>query len=459
MSQESDASEADKPPSSVSTVVERTPSADSYERRLPYYEGVLEEEWNDWKWQLRNAIRSLRQLEKVFPFTPEEREQIARVGDVYPILISPYYLSLIEVDNPRDPIRLQAIPSVEELTVGQELEEDPLEEETDSPVPGLTHRYPDRVLMVTTDFCSTYCRHCTRKRLFRVDLPRQKLPDIEAMMAYIREHEEIHDVILSGGDPLTLSLNKLEYILSNLRKIPHIDIIRLGSRVPVTLPQRLFDKELLSMLEKYGPLWCNTHFNHPNEVTKEAALAVKNLLSVGIPVNNQMVLLRGVNDDVDTMRQLCRALLRIRCRPYYLFHCDPVRGAAHFRTSIWKGIEIVEGLRGHISGLGVPLYVVDAPGGGGKIPIMPNYILSANDHSVILRNYEGLIVKYHPFGAPARASSRPSINGKKMDKVGIIRLLQGEEGTLSSVKSPRLERRKHARRNRLRPEERLPHEP
>ncbi|MGH8103669.1 MAG: KamA family radical SAM protein [bacterium] len=419
---------------------------------MTIWKDVTEDEWNDWRWQLKHAIRSWRQLGEALPLTPEELRYAREVGDVYPILISPYYLSLIHPDDPNDPVRAQAVPVLEELTEGQELDEDPLDEETDSPVAGLTHRYPDRVLMFTTDFCSTYCRHCTRKRAFRVDIPRPKLPDIDEMIHYVREHEEVKDVILSGGDPLTLSHMKLEYILRKLREIPHLDMIRLGSRVPVTLPQRLYDKQLLAMLDKYGPIWNNTHFNHPNEVTLDAAKAVDNLLHAGIPVNNHTVLMKGINDDVDTMRTLCRKLLQIKCRPYYLFHCDPVRGVAHFRTSVWKGVEIIEGLRGHISGLGVPTYVIDAPGGGGKIPIMPNYVLSMNDESLIVRNYEGVIVKYYPFGSPGKHPKKNGRNGNgngdarpgvvHWEKVGVSRLLESDETSLARATSPRLQRRK-----------------
>jgi len=290
-----------------------------------------------------------------------------------------------------------AVPMPEEIEIKLG-EDDPLDEEDDSPVEGLTHRYPDRVLMYIASFCPVYCRHCTRKREWLEGEYQRTPEELDRMIAYIRENEEIRDVIISGGDPLASPLHKLEYILQNLRAISSIfDVIRIGSRVPVFLPMRI-NNELTTVLEKYGPIWINTHFNHPNEITPYAEEAVLKLLKAGCPVNNQVVLLKGVNDDLETMKRLLRGLLKIRVRPYYLFHCDPVNGAAHFRTSVWKGIEIIEGLRGHISGLAIPTYVVDAPGGGGKIPLMPNYLLSASDDAVVLRNYEGVIVKYDPDG-------------------------------------------------------------
>lgn len=422
------------------------PSA--YSRRWQFWKDVSEEEWNDWKWQLRNSIRSAEQLKKIFPLTEKEAQTVEEVNKVYPIFITPHYLSLIDPNDPADPIRVQAIPQEAEITYGSELPEDPLEEEVDAPVEGLTHRYPDRALMILTDFCSTYCRHCTRKRLFRKDVARKAYP-LEPMLEYLRRQKKIREVILSGGDPLTYTNSRLEEILKKLRQIPHIEIIRLGSRVPVTLPQRLFDEDLLRILETYGPIWCNTHFNHPREIVKECEIAVKNLLRAGVPVNNQSVLLKGVNDHLETMKSLLLTLLRIRVRPYYLFHADPVRGTAHFRTSVWKGIEIIEGLRGHISGLAIPTYVVDAPGGGGKIPLMPNYLLSASEDSLILRNYEGLIVKYHPVLPNEEMLKQPAFSQ------GVSELFYTRQISVNPFQSPRFHRRNHARRNHLQSEERL----
>jgi lysine 2,3-aminomutase len=314
--------------------------------------------------------------------------------------------------------------------------EDPLEEDQDSPVPGLTHRYPDRVLMITTPVCTMYCRYCTRKRV-TLDKSGWDAPsrNDRRMLEYIRGHEEIHDVVVSGGDPLSLPMNKLRWLLTELAAIPHVDVIRIGTRVPVTLPQRLFDPELIELLAASGKTWIQTHFNHPREVTPESARGIRNLINEGMPVNNHSVLLRGVNDSVVVMRELSRALLRIKVRPYYIFHCDPVTGASHFRTSVWKGIEIVEGLRGHISGLGVPTYVVDGLKGAGKIPLAPNYLVSASESSVVLRNYEGLIFRYDPRGG------LPAPSGQ-YDAIGVSGLLAGQRQSLVPEETPRIQRRR-----------------
>jgi lysine 2,3-aminomutase len=390
--------------------------------KFSQFKNVNLEEWNDWRWQLRNSIRSVEKLSEFIELTENEKIQLKMVTSVYPMFISPYYFSLINPDDPEDPIRKQAIPSIAELVEFNDYdEEDPLHEEIDSPCPGLTHRYPDRVLIVATNFCPTFCRHCTRKRIFKNHGGRRAYLDLSAAVNYLTEHREIKDVVISGGDPLTLPFSVLEKILASIRSIPHIDIIRIGTRTPVTLPQILFDRELLRILEKYGPIWVNTHFNHPAEVTEYSEKAVLNLLKIGIPVNNQSVLLKGVNDTPETMIELSRALLKIRVRPYYIYHCDPVKGVSHFRTSLWKGVEIMERMRGHISGLGVPTYVVDAPGGGGKIPISPNYILSFTEDTVILRNYEGKIFKYHPNGKDSNISSLPFLRQEKGIQIYIRR--------------------------------------
>ncbi|MCI0455215.1 MAG: KamA family radical SAM protein [Candidatus Dadabacteria bacterium] len=415
-----------------------------------FWADVSENEWRDWKWQLKNRIRTFQQLEKLLPFTEDEEERIKRVISTYHVSIPPYYFSLINPDDHDDPIRKQAVPTPEEIEIKLG-EDDPLDEEDDSPVEGLTHRYPDRVLMYIASFCPVYCRHCTRKREWLEGEYQRTPEELDRMLAYIRGHEEIRDVIISGGDPLASPIHKLEYILQNLRAIPHIDVIRIGSRVPVFLPMRIND-ELTSILEKYGPIWINTHFNHPNEITPYSEEAVLRLLKAGCPVNNQAVLLKGVNDDLETMKSLLRGLLKIRVRPYYLFHCDPVNGAAHFRTSVWKGIEIIEGLRGHISGLAIPTYVVDAPGGGGKIPLMPNYMLSASDDAVILRNYEGVIVKYDPDGRLRKGKNgNHNKNGNRKNNVsreatpiGISGLFESDETSIIPRDLPRVRRRRTA---------------
>jgi lysine 2,3-aminomutase len=361
--------------------------------RSHYFPEVPEVDWNDWRWQFRNRVTTLAELERFFPVGDEGRERLAEVLHEFRLGITPYYLSLIDPVDPQDPLRLQAVPSAEESLFGSLGEADPLSEDEFSPVPGIIHRYPDRCLLIATNSCALYCRYCTRKRIMEegdAPLPRSAF---DAMIDYIARTPRIRDVIISGGDPLTWSTARLDELLTRLRAIPHLEIIRLGSRVPVTLPQRI-DDELCAMLGRHGPIWINVHFNHPREVTAEAAVACDRLLRAGIPLNNQAVLLRGVNDDIDVMRSLVHALMRIKVRPYYLYHCDRVRGAHQFRTSIAKGIEIIEALRGHTSGLAVPTYVIDAPEGGGKIPVQPAYLLSYENGRAVLRNFQGRVFHY-----------------------------------------------------------------
>ena len=407
--------------------------------RHPAWAHVPDDQWNDWRWQSQNAVRRPQQVADLLPVSADERRAFEALQAEYKLAIPPYYFSLIDPLDPADPIRLQSVPSPLELAgaAGTE-EDDPLDEDKDSPVPGLTHRYPDRALLVTTHVCTMYCRFCTRKRATMKRGGWDAVSrDDERMVEYVRDHPEIRDVIVSGGDPLTLPLGKLEFFLAGLAAIPHVDVIRIGTRVPVTLPQRLEDDELVEVLESAGKVWIQTHFNHPREITPEATRACDRLRRGGMPINNHAVLLKGVNDSLATQRELCRALLRIKVRPYYLFHCDPVTGAGHFRTSVWKGLEIIEGLRGHMSGLGVPTYVVDAPRGGGKIPMMPNYLISASDEAVVLRNYEGMLVRYHPTGDPI--APRESVETQ-----GVSALLSGRSEALIPEGNPRHRRRKPA---------------
>lgn len=404
-------------------------------RRHPLWHDVPEDDWNDWRWQSQNAIRSVRQLRDLLAFTPEELEAIGSLEGQYKLAIPPYYFSLIRTDDPQDPIRLQSVSSPLELQnpSGYELE-DPLEEDKDAPVPGLTHRYPDRALLVTTHVCTMYCRFCTRKRATMVRGGWDSISrNDERMIDYVRKHREIRDVIVSGGDPLTLPHAKLKFFLDNLKAIKHVDVVRIGTRVPVTLPQRLFDGELIDLLASAEKVWIQTHFNHPREITPEAARVCQALLKAGMPVNNHTVLLKGVNDSLETMRGLMRALLRIKVRPYYLFHCDPVIGAGHFRTSVWKGLEIMEGLRGHMSGLGIPTYVVDSPHGGGKIPLMPNYLVSASDDAVVLRNFEGMLIRYQAEDKAATVQATQT--------QGVSSLLQGSDTALIPKNTERMARR------------------
>jgi lysine 2,3-aminomutase len=366
--------------------------------RHPRWRDVDDRLWQDWHWQRQHAIRTVDQLTELLPFSPAEIATLKSLEAKYRMVVPPYYFSLIDINDPHDPIRLQAIPSPLEATTESEVElDDPLDEEQDSPVPGVIHRYPDRALLITTPVCSMYCRFCTRKRV-TMDREGWDAPshDEQRMIEYIRETADIRDVILSGGDPLTLPVAKLRWFITQLAAIDHVDVIRVGTRVPVTLPQRLFDPELIDLLAAAEKIWIQTHFNHPREITPEATVACRALVNAGMPISNHCVLLKGVNDNPEIMRSLVRELLRIKVRPYYMFHCDPVTGAGHFRTSVWKGLEIIESLRGHVSGLGVPTYVVDGLHGAGKIPLMPNYLISASDNAVVLRNYEGMIFRYQP---------------------------------------------------------------
>lgn len=401
---------------------------------------VTRQHWNDYRWQLRNRLTSIPQVAEFFGLTPHEVELLSRVSDAYHFAVTPYYLSLVRFGDPEDPIARQAIPSAEEYYGMETGEDDPLEEEKDMPVPGLTHRYPDRCLMVVTNFCSTYCRHCTRKRIWALGEGAKTEFELTKMFNYVKRREEIRDVIVSGGDPLTLPNDRIEFILKGLRKIPHVEIIRIGTRVPVVLPMRI-DDALCAVLEKYGPIWVNTQFNHPREVTEDAARACDRLLRAGVPVNNQTVLLRGVNDHPEIIRRLNTELLRAKVRPYYLFQCDQVRGLEHFRTRLSKGIEIMEALRGHTSGLAVPSFVVDVPGGGGKIPLMPNYLISMGQERTVLRNYEGILVSYEEPSHDGRSLARPDIDAPP-PRMDVYRLMTGEVRALVPAGNDRMARRK-----------------
>ena len=387
--------ETEEPPSRPVIVrnIEEEPPSSTATGRSRLFRNIPESSWKDWKWQFRNRIVTIDQLNQLVRLSVEEQAQIRMVTKRYPLSITPYYLSLINPDDPEDPVRKQAIPSIQEISTSTLGLEDPLGEKEDSVVPGLVHRYPDRVLMVLTDICPMLCRHCTRKREWRHGGWVRTASEIEDMLDYLRRNTGVRDVILSGGDPLTLSTSHLEAIISRIREIKHIEIIRIGSRFPVVLPQRI-DAELCNMLSKYGPIWLNTHFNHPHEITEESAAACDRLLRAGVPVNNQTVLLRGINDSVEIQTKLCQSLLRAKVRPYYLFQCDEVQGTEHLRTSVDVGIKIIEGMRGHTSGLAVPNFVVDLSQGGGKVPLQPNYVLSMTKDELLLKNYEGKVFRY-----------------------------------------------------------------
>ena len=362
-------------------------------RRKILFPQVTDEQWNDWKWQVKNRIETLEDLKKYIPLTQEEEEGVSRSLQTLRMAITPYYLTLIDPENPNDPVRKQAIPTGSETHISPADLLDPLHEDEDSPVKGLTHRYPDRVLLLITDMCSMYCRHCTRRRFAGQKDDETPADYIQKAIDYIAATPQVRDVLLSGGDALMVSDAKLESIIKRLRAIPHVEIIRIGSRVPVVCPQRITDK-LVDMLKQYHPIWLNTHFNHPNEITKESIAACERMANAGIPLGNQSVLLRGVNDCVNIMKRLVHSLVKMRVRPYYIYQCDLSMGLEHFRTPVSKGIEIIEGLRGHTSGYAVPTFVVDAPGGGGKTPVMPTYIISQSPGKIVLRNFEGVITTY-----------------------------------------------------------------
>lgn len=362
-------------------------------KSISLWEDVTAEEWNDWKWQVRNRITDVETLKKVVNLTEEEEEGIRESLKTLRMAITPYYAALMDPDDPNCPVRKQAIPTSRELFQGESDLEDPLHEDKDSPTPGLTHRYPDRVLLLVTDQCSMYCRHCTRRRLAGANDTSMPKDQISKAIDYIRNTPEVRDVLISGGDGLLISDDILEGIIKELRAIPHVEVIRIGSRTPVVLPQRITPK-LVEMLKKYHPVWLNTHFNHPKEMTEETNQALARLADAGIPLGNQTVLLKGVNDCAPIMKKLMHQLVMNRVRPYYIYQCDLSQGIEHFRTSVAKGIEIIESLRGHTSGYAVPTFVVDAPGGGGKIPVGPQYLISQSDKKIILRNYEGKICSY-----------------------------------------------------------------
>jgi len=421
-------------------------------RSIPLWEDVDEEQWNDWHWQLANRITTVEELSQVINLTDAEKEVIEKSLNTLRMAITPYYASLMHPTDPTCPIRMRAVPTILETHISPEDMVDPLHEDVDSPVPGITHRYPDRVLFLVTDQCSMYCRHCTRRRVAgETDRPRSQA-EIDEMIAYVRKTRGVRDVLLSGGDPLTLSTDRLEYIVAKLHEIPHVEIVRYGTAIPVVMPQRVTD-ELVNMMKKYQPVWLNTHFNHPKEITAEARQALARLADAGIVLGNQSVLLRGVNDCPYIMKELVQRLVQNRVRPYYLYQCDLSRGIAHFRTSISKGIEIIEHLRGHTSGFAVPQFIVDAPGGGGKIPVGPCYMLSRNERTVIFRNYEGVIARYvepedtRPGGCPEKCQICEERRQRGLDqpKVGLESIFSGEVDSLEPACLARRERSRQTR--------------
>jgi len=425
-------------------IVENTETLPSYQtyisKRLDTSISLVE--WTDYNWQLKNSIRTIEAFESFMgiTFPKKERRALEKTVKKFPLCITPYYASLIDTENMHnDPIYKQAFPNPAELIISKQDMKDPLHEDKDSPTKGITHRYPDRVLFLISNRCAMYCRHCTRKR--KVGDP-DHVPSKQQIIAgldYIRSHTEIRDVLLSGGDALMLPDDYLDWILTELNNMPNVEVVRIGTRTPVVLPYRITDK-LVEMLKRHHPLWLNTHFNHPRELTPSARGALKKLADAGIPLGNQSVLLSGVNDCPQIMKKLNQKLVQNRVRPYYLFQCDLSEGLTHFRTSIGKGIEIMESLRGHTSGFAVPTFVIDAPVGGGKIPVMPNYVLSWSTNKMVLRNYEGVITTYQEPDdyKPAKCSLKCQnchLQLEEDDKapIGVEKLLADADKTISLV--------------------------
>lgn len=361
--------------------------------RRAFFPEATDKHWNDWHWQLRNRIRTLAQLEKVLRLSEDERKALLQARSMLPVAITPYYASLLARDDPDQPLRRTVVPQTGEFLRSPGEADDPLGEDGHSPVPGLVHRYPDRVLLLALDFCSTYCRYCTRSRVVGHGEIMPNQARLEAALDYIRRTPTVRDVLVSGGDPLALSEDRLDWILTSLRKIPHVEFVRLGTKMPAVLPQRI-TPQLCRMLRKHHPLWMSLHFQHPDECTPEAYVACTRLADAGIPLGSQTVLLKGVNDDVETMKELIHRLLLMRVRPYYLFQCDPISGSAHLRTPVAKGLEIIRGLRGHTTGYAVPTYVIDLPGGGGKVPLQPEYLIGREGDDLVFRNFEGETFRY-----------------------------------------------------------------
>jgi len=415
-------------------------------RSIPLWKDVDEEQWNDWRWQIANRITTVDVLSQVINLTDEEQEVIEKSLNQLRMAITPHYASLMDPDDRACPIRMRAVPTIQETEISPEDSVDPLHEDVDSPTPGLTHRYPDRVLFLVTDQCSMYCRHCTRRRMAGDTDKALPQSEIDEMIAYVRGNRGVRDVLLSGGDPLTLTTDKLEYIVARLHEIPHVEIVRYGSAVPVVLPQRITDK-LLNMMKKYQPVWLNTHFNHPKEMTAESREALAKLADAGIVMGNQSVLLKGVNDCPYIMKELVQRLVQNRVRPYYMYQCDLSQGIAHFRTSIGKGIEIMEYLWGHTTGFAVPRFILDVPGGVGKTPISPCYVLSRNERTTIFRNYEGVIAKYKEpednlsSGCPENCEICNERKERGLDpSVGVASILDGDVEVLEPAHLARHER-------------------
>ena len=406
---------------------------------IPLFKDVKPEEWSDWHWQLRNRLTTTADFDQVMNLDDAQRADLDACMGKFRVSVTPYYASLIDPDDPHDPVRMQAVPTPAELVIHKEDIKDAVSEDFDSPTPRITHRYPDRVLFVVTEMCSMYCRHCTRRRLVGGTEDIVAHEQIDNAIKYIERATEVRDVLISGGDPLVLSDDQLEDIIARVRAIDHVEIIRIGSRTPVVCPQRI-TPELVKMLAKYHPLYFNTHFNHPNEFTPESKRACDLLADAGINLGNQTVLMRGINDCANVMKKLVHRLLEYRVKPYYYYQCDLAEGTAHFRTSVAKGIEIYESLRGHTTGFGVPTYIIDAIGGGGKTPVYPNYVISQAPGKIILRNYEGVISKYTEPDDYVEGDCK--CEGCEIDKqrLGVAKLFDTAEPTLQDVWAARMQK-------------------
>ncbi|HYM39285.1 MAG TPA: lysine 2,3-aminomutase [Thermoplasmata archaeon] len=413
-------------------------------QEIPLWRDVTEAQWNDWKWQAAHVVKSLEEVRQILPLTPDEERGIVDCAKYFKFGIPPYYASLMDPNDPSCPVRLQAVPRVQETHFSGADQHDPLFEDVDSPVPHLTHRYPDRVLLLITDYCAMYCRFCTRRRFTAHSHGAMSTKDLEPAFEYLERTKEVRDVLLSGGDPLMVNDEYLEHILKRLREIDHIEIVRIGSRAPCTLPMRI-TPQLVSMLKRYHPLWLNTHFNHPKEITPEASTALAMLADAGIPLGNQTVLLRGINDCPTIMKHLVHKLVLNRVRPYYFYQCDLSEGIEHFRTRVSTGIEIAEALRGHTSGFAVPLFILDAPGGGGKVPLGPNYMISESDKKVVIRNYEGGIFSYPEPDIPPSACPDHCVHCQtdaRASREGVAGILGGQRSSLVPEGSLREKRRR-----------------
>ena len=410
-------------------------------KKIPLWKDVPESSWFDYQWQLRTVIKDIATLEKVAVLTPQEKKDLQACLKKFTMAITPYYAALMDKKDKNCPVRMQAIPRGLELLDDPSDLSDPLHEDVDSPVPGLTHRYPDRVLLLVTNICSMNCRHCTRRRFVGFEDTNMSSSNLDRAIEYIRKTREVRDVLISGGDPFVLNDQMLEGIIKKIRAIDHVEIIRIGTRTPVVMPMRITDS-LVNMLKKYHPIYVNTHYNPPKEMTAEAREACRKLADAGIPVGNQSVLLKGINDCPQTMKRLVHELLMARVKPYYIYQCDLSKGISHFRTTVSKGIEIIENLRGHTTGMAVPTFVVDAPGGGGKTPVMPNYLISMSDKRVVLRNYEGVITTYtEPTGYVSSCDGCEYCGDDKYKPIdGVAKLLNGEKLTLEPANLMRTRR-------------------